>query len=210
MNADSYLDQKEEYLLTVEDEIRSAVEPDLNRAIDDMAALPLDAADSDFERVLTPLNDRLRNAIAEALFLHQFAMAEMAVNFYPGKPTPMLSPEDLLKEIKMAGTSFFDWFRRRSPSRWMADVLKATPKELRHTVETAISTAVWATAARQEQFSWNRASAYRWITRPELSATGTCGVCAPLDGRVEKRVKDFPLQLPAHPHCHCGIVPTTV
>ncbi|QNI97969.1 hypothetical protein [Synechococcus sp. RS9902] len=36
----------------------------------------------------------------------------------------------------MAGTSLYDWFRRRSPSRWIADVLKVTPAELRRTVDT--------------------------------------------------------------------------
>ncbi len=208
-NASSYLDAKEEYLLKVEAEIQADVNPDLERAIQAMAAIPLDGSDSEFESALAPLNDRLKVSIGEALFLHQREMSELALRFYPGTPTRMLSPGEILETVTMAGTSFYDWFRRRSPSKWMSDVLKAYPAELRHTVQTAISTAVWATAARQEQFSWDRASAYRWITRPELSATGTCGVCAPMDGRVEKRVKDFPLQLPAHPFCKCDIVPTT-
>lgn len=208
--ATSYLDRKEEYLLQVEAEIKAAVEPSLDRAIKRMAALPEDSPDDAFADILYLLNNRLRDAIGEGLFLHQRTMADMAVTFYPGTPTPVQSPKQLLDQVKMAGTTFTEWFRTASPSRWMKDVLRATPAELRHTVETAIATAVWATAHRQEQFSWDRASAYRWVTRPELSATGTCNVCSPMDGRVEKRVKDFPLELPAHPFCKCGIVPTTV
>ena len=137
-------------------------------------------------------------------------MTDLALEFYPGQPTPMLSPQQWLEEIKMSGTSLAKWFERRSPSRWMRDVMRATPQELRHTVSTAIDQALWYAAHRQELFSRDRTSAYRWITRPELSASGTCNVCAPRDGRVEKRIKDFSLQLPAHPHCHCGILPTTV
>ena len=36
-----------------------------------------------------------------------------------------------------------------------------------------------------------------WVTRPELSATGTCSVCCPLDGRKEKRRKDFGVPYPS-------------
>ena len=88
----------------------------------------------------------------------------------------------------------------------MRDILKATPADVRHTVKTAIQHAVWSSAAHTEIFSWRSSRLLMWITRPELSATGTCSVCGPLDGRKEKRRRDFGVGYPAHPRCKCGIV----
>lgn len=82
-------------------------------------------------------------------------MTDLALEFYPGQPTPMLSPQQWLEDIKMSGTSLAKWFERRSPSRWMKDVMRTTPQELRHTVSTAIDQALWYAAHRQERFSWN-------------------------------------------------------
>ena len=209
MTPDEYLDKKENFLTLVEVEMLAAVLPQLKAATDAMQLMDEDTSEQQREAPLVPLNDGLAQTIGENLFTNQTKMAELALEFYPGTPARMLSPQEWLTELKMARTSFAEWFRRRSPSRWMQDVLKATPKELKFTVETAIATAAWGAAFRQEKFSWDRSIAYKWITRPELSSTGTCSVCNPLNGRVEKRIQDFPLQLPAHPFCKCGIVPTT-
>ena len=46
-----------------------------------------------------------------------------------------------------------------------------------------------------------------WETRPELSATGSCSVCTPLNGRKKKRLADFGVPYLAHPRCKCGILP---
>ena len=40
--------------------------------------------------------------------------------------------------------------------------------------------------------------------------TGPCPVCAPLDGRVERRMEDFPVPYPVHPRCRCGVIPATL
>ena len=156
---------------------------------------------------LTPLNDTLQSAIGEVLFLRQREVAELVVQFYPGTPHRMLTPTQWLEEITMRGTSLAQWFQRKSPSRWMRDILKASPAEIRHTTSTAIDSAVWRAAAMAEEFSWNNTPMLMWINRPELSATGTCSVCEPMDGRKEKSRKDFGLPYPAHPFCKCGIVP---
>ena len=111
--------------------------------------------------------------------------------------------------IAMRGFRLNQWFTRRSPSRWMKDILKATPADVRHKVKTAIEHAVWAAAAGTEEFSRNTSPLLMWITRPELSATGTCSVCCPLDGRKEKPRKDFGVPYPAHPRCKCGIEPVS-
>lgn len=211
MTPDEYLDKKENLLTMLEVEITAAVLPQLQQVLAAMAGMDDTTSDEEREAALTPLNDRLAQAIGESLFFHQREMTDLALEFHPGTPTPMLSPDEWLKEIKMSGTSLAEWFRRRSPSRWMKDVMRATPEELRHTVSTAIDHALWTAAHRQERFSWDRSSAYKWITRPELARSGrSCDVCTPLNGQVEKRISDFPIKLPAHPHCHCGIVPVTV
>ena len=98
--------------------------------------------------------------------------------------------------IAMRGFTLNQWFTRRSPSKWMKDILKATPADVRYKVKTAIEHAVWAAAARTEQFGWEASSLLMWITRPELSATGTCSECSPLNGMKDKRRKDFGVPYP--------------
>lgn len=112
--------------------------------------------------------------------------------------------------IAIRGFTLNQWFTCRSPSRWMKDILKATTADVRYKVKTAIEHAVWAAAARTEEFSWNATPLIMWVTRPELSATGTCSVCGPLDGRKAKRRKDFGVPYPADPRCKCGMVPVSV
>ena len=202
----SYLDSKEALLDSIEDDITAKVQPVLEATLEKIVDLPDDATE-ERTAALTPLNDTLQSAIGETLFLRQSEIAQLAVRFYPGKPAPMQSPTEFLNGIEMSGTSLAEWFRRRSPSRWMRDILKASPAEIRHTTSTAIDTAVWRAAALAEEFSWENTPLLMWINRPELSATGTCGVCTPLDGRKEKRRADFGVPYPAHPHCKCGIVP---
>lgn len=46
-----------------------------------------------------------------------------------------------------------------------------------------------------------------WRIHPELSMTGTCKICRPLDGRPRRIWSiDFPLGPPAHANCNCEIV----
>lgn len=44
---------------------------------------------------------------------------------------------------------------------------------------------------------------YRRIIHPELSKSGTCGLCAVASDRVYKTDR----LLPVHDHCHCGVLP---
>ena len=201
-----YLDAKGSLLDGIEDEITAIVQPVLEAALETLVDLP-DDAEAEREAALTPLNDTLQSAIGEQLFLHQREMADLAVQFYPGIPNRMLTPTEWLDTIAMRVFTLNQWFTRRSPSRWMKDILKATPADVRHTVKTAIQHAVWSSAAHAERFSWEASRLLMWITRPELSVAGTCSVCGPLDGRKEKRRKDFGVPYPAHPRCKCGIVP---
>ena len=58
--------------------------------------------------------------------------------------------------IAMRGFTLNQWFTRRSPSKWMKDILKATPADVRYKVKTAIEHAVWAAAARAEESAGTR------------------------------------------------------
>ena len=205
-HADNYLNQKEALLDRIEDRITAKVQPVLEAALEKIVDLDEEQT-AEREAALTPLNDTLQSTIGEQIFMHQREIAELVVQFYPGIPNRMLTPVEWMDTIAMRGFTLNQWFTRKSPSRWMRDILKATPADIRQTVKTAIQHAVWTSAARTEVFSWQSSPMLMWITRPELSATGTCSVCSPLDGRKEKRRKDFGVPYPAHPRCKCGIVP---
>lgn len=194
--ANDYADKREALLEPIEAEIYSMVERDIPAAL---------ASEKGLER----LNDNLRDAIAATLFRHQRAMADLAVANYPGRAPKMISPTEILQSLEMAGSNFEEWFQRRSPSRWMLDVLNATPEHLQHVVKSAIASAVYGMQARQEGFGWSTPpGGWRWITRPELSKTGqSCGVCTPMNGKRARSRDQFELKIPVHPHCHCLLAP---
>ena len=200
-----YLDAKEALLDSIEKDITERVQHALEAALEKTVDL-LEEETAEREAALTPLNDSLQSAIGEVLFMRQREVAELVVQFYPGIPNRMLTPTEWLDTIAMTGFTLNQWFQRKSPSRWMRDILKATPADVRHTVKTAIQHAVWSSAAHTEVFSWQASPMLMWITRPELSATGTCSERAPLNGRKEKRRKDFGVPYPLHPRCKCAIV----
>ena len=201
-----YLDAKEALLDSIENQISAKVQPILEASIEQTVDI-LEDETAEREAALTPLNDSLQSAIGEVLFMRQREMAELVAQFYPGIPNRMLTPTEWMDTIAMSGFTLNQWFQRKSPSRWMRDILKATPADVRHTVKTAIQHAVWSSAAHTEVFSWQASPMLMWITRPELSATGTCSECSPLNGRKEIRRKDFGVPYPLHPRCMCGIVP---
>ena len=203
---DRYLDAKESLLDQIEDEINAAMEDMVESTLMKLEDIDIDD-ESAREAALVPLNDTLQSVIGQTLFMRQRELSELATRFYPGSMAPMQTPADFLDQIKIRGVTLTDLFRRRSPSRFMADILKASPAELVHSVRSAIQHAVWSSAAMAEEFSWESSSLLMWITRPELSATGTCSECSPLNGRKEKRRKDFGVPYPLHPRCKCGIVP---
>ena len=149
----SYLDAKEALLDRIEDGITAVVQPVLEDALEKIVDLDEDQT-AEREAALTPLSDTLQATIGEQLFLHQREIAELVVQFYPGIPNRMLTPMQWMDTIAMRGFTLQQWFQRKSPSRWMRDILKATPADVRHTVKTAIQHAVWSSAAHTEVFSW--------------------------------------------------------
>ena len=208
VNSAEYLDSKESLLNSIEQQITQAVAPTLTRTL---AIYDPSAAD---EEALGQLNDALRIEIGNALFVNQTAIVDLCMRAYPGRKPQMRSPEQLLEAIPYGAQKSVKtlswWLNRQSPSNWMRDLIGASVEKVRNSVNSLIEGAVWAMGANTEQITWSTPLAWQWVTRPELSKTGTCPVCAPLDGRVEKRIADFGVPYPVHPRCKCGVVPSAV
>ena len=149
---DRYLDAKESLLDQIEDEINAAMEDMVESTLMKLEDIDIDD-ESAREAALVPLNDTLQSVIGQTLFMRQRELSELATRFYPGSMAPMQTPADFLDQIKIRGVTLTDLFRRRSPSRFMADILKASPAELVHSVRSAIHTL----SGHQRQ--WRRSSA---------------------------------------------------
>ena len=205
MTEDEYLNSKDDLLGRIEQQLNRAITPILERAL-----ATYDPATVDDE-YLGDLNDALRAEIGVAMFTAQTEMSSLALRAFPGRPQRMQSPEELLRSVEYGSQKdpapLSSWLDRQSPSRWMRDLIGGSAEKIRNSVNSLIEGAVWSFAARTEQITWSTPEAWRWVTRPELSQTGTCPVCAPLDGRVERRMEDFPVPYPVHPRCKCGVIP---
>ena len=208
MTGSEYLDSKEAVLERMQAQITRAIAPTLERtlAIYD----PATADDED----LGNLNDALRAELGAAMFSAQSELGAMCLRAYPGRQQRMQSPNELLQSVEYGSQKdpapLSSWLDRQSPSRWMRDLLGASAEKIRNSVNSLIEGAVWSFGARTEQITWSTPLAWQWVTRPELSETGPCPVCAPLDGRVERRMEDFPVPYPVHPRCRCGVIPAAL
>lgn len=160
-----YLDAKEALLDNIEDDITGRMQPVLEAALERFVDL-LEDETAEREAALTPLNDTLQTAIGEVVFLRQREVADLEMSFYPGIPNKMLTPTEWLDNFAMRGFTLAQWFQRKSPSRWMKDIIKATSDDVRHKVKTANEHAVWYAAARTVEFSWGARRLLLWITRP--------------------------------------------
>ena len=144
--------------------------------------------------------------------MNQGAISDLCMRVFPGRKPRMSSGEELLEVVpngsQKAVKTLSWWMDRQSPSNWMRDLIGATAEKVRNSVNSLIEGAVWAMGAHTEQITWSTPSAWQWVTRPELSKTGTCPICAPLDSRVEKRMSVFGVPYPVHPRCKCGVVPS--
>lgn len=192
MTGNEYLNDKEALLNRVEQQIQRATTPILEGAF---ATYDPETAE---EECLGPLNDALRAEISAALFRAQSEMSSLAMRAYPGRPARMQSPEELIQSIRYGSQNdpvpLVSWLARQSPSRWMRDLFKGSAAKIRNSVNSLIEGCCLE------------------LRRPhrtdhlELSQTGTCPVCVPLDGRVERRMEDFPVPYPVHPRCKCGVI----
>ena len=126
-----HLDAKQALLDSIENGITAMLQPVLEATLQKTVELVEDET-VEREAALTQLNDTLQSPIGDVVFLRQHEIAEMAVQYHPGIPHRLLTPMEWHDTIFTSGFTLAQWFQRKSPSRWMCDILKATPAKIRH------------------------------------------------------------------------------
>lgn len=89
----------------------------------------------------------------------------------------------------------------------LAEAVQTATERLEKTALTDIALAR-ATAAQQVMYAapetrGQKIRGYRRVIHPELSRSGTCGLCIAAADRIYRK-KDL---LPLHPGCHCSVIP---
>lgn len=83
MNRDDFITADGELLDGIEAEILEELQGLIENTLERMASLPDDASDSDYEAVLTPLNDAVAGGIGAAMFMCQTDVARLALRLAP-------------------------------------------------------------------------------------------------------------------------------
>ncbi|MDA7436724.1 phage head morphogenesis protein [Synechococcus sp. AH-601-B19] len=199
MNTNDFITADAELLQNIESDIYEQLAPLIDSTVARMGALPDDASDDNMESVLAPLNDGLSSAIGSVMFIRQQDVAAMALNFAPGQMPPMRSPAQLMEAARISGESIASNFKRRSPSKWMQNLIGQTRKQIEAQVDAAIASGVWAIAGNIQQFTWDAPPKWRWITKTDELV---CDVCRPLNNVVFDEPKGK-----AHWACRCECLP---
>ena len=200
---EAYSEQKRELLLGIEGQILEAVNPVMERAIVASEALSGDATEAEQEAVLVELNDELRTTISTYLFLNQRRIADLAFSFHTGSLPRMLSAEELMETLEIDGDTFTDIFKRKSPSRFMAQLLGGARKAIEAAVNTVVASATWSLGALQEASTWDRVLEWEWRSERDSKV---CPLCVVLDGERFKTREDAP-PYPRHWACRCDLIP---
>lgn len=207
-------------------EILERVQPQIQQlmvALDELASAsePLSPDDlySELDRVTTPLNDRMVEVLGAVMVKLQGPLRDQAGRAGAIKPSrPSSTPQALLQRAQVGGEAIASHLRRRSPSRWQAELMGAIRSGLeagwerhRTSVENAInrltkvlaSTALWANGNAELQDNWETPLRWRYVGVLDPS---TCPICAPwLDRTVTSR-EALP-ETPQHWSCRCHVIP---
>jgi hypothetical protein len=189
------------------------------------------AAQPQPEAILGHLNDQLAGTLGQALVVAQKPLRGLAVEWMVGPvDQPYLSATELLEVIVVGEATLAEWFRRRSPSRWMqglidtvnnavragwardqvarelaGEVVAAAGAAIGRAVLTFARTALWAEASREEGQVWRASQgeqSWQWVTRRDEKV---CPFCFPLDGQEAATREELP-DCPAHPACRCSVL----
>ena len=144
MDQDKFIVADELLLGDIEEEIYREISDVVERTIAKMEALPEDAAESDYDAALGPLNDALASQIGYAMFLHQQDVSNLAMRFAAGTMPRMRSPSQLMEAGRISGQTIESHFKRRSPSRFMANLFGQGRKQIEAQVRAAIASGLWA------------------------------------------------------------------
>ncbi len=200
MDQDKFIAADELLLGDIEEEIYREISDVVESTISKMEALPEDAAESDYDAALGPLNDALASQIGYAMFLHQQDVSTLALRFAAGTMPRMRSPSQLMEAGRISGQTIESHFKRRSPSRFMANLFGQGRKQIEAQVRAAIASGVWAIAGDIQQFTWDAPPKWKWITKQDEMV---CGICRPLNGVIFNEPRDK-----AHWACRCELLPS--
>ena len=200
MDEDKFIAADELLLGDIEQEIYSEIADVVERTIAQMESLPDDAADSDYDAALGPLNDALASQIGYAMFLHQQDVSDLAMRFAAGTMPRMRSPAQLMEAGRISGETIASHFERRSPSRFMANLFGQGRKQIEAQVRAAIASGVWAIAGNTQQITWDEPAKWKWLTKEDEMV---CGICRPLNGVIFTEPKEK-----AHWACRCELLPS--
>jgi hypothetical protein len=169
--------------------------------------------------------------MGQALVVAQKPLRELASEWIAGTVNqPYLSAAELLAVIQVGEETLADWFRRRSPSRWMeglidtvnnavaagwardqvakdlaGEVVAVASASIGRAVLAMTRTVLWAAADREQQQVWGSVQGEQqwvWVTRRDLKV---CPVCWPLDGQEAATCEELP-NCPAHIACRCSVL----
>lgn len=199
MNREDFITADAELLGGIEDQIFEELQDLIDNTVERMASLPDDASDSDYEAVLTPLNDAVAGGIGAAMFMRQTDVARLALRLAPGSVPSMRSPAELMESARINGETLASHFKRRSPSKWMRNLFGQARQQVEAQVRAAIASGVWAIAGDIQQFTWEDPSRWQWITKEDEKV---CSQCGPLHDVIF----DAPQQK-AHWSCRCECLP---
>lgn len=201
MNQEQYIESDRQLLTEIEAEIKATVAPLVEQTIQRLEALPDDAGEDDYERILGPLNDTLEEEIGGTMFLRQDQVSALALKFHPGKTPKVQSPKQMLERAVVGDESIASNFARRSPSKWMRNLFGQGRKQIEAQVSTLIASGVWAIAGDIQQMTWGDVERWRWITEEDELV---CSQCGPLHNVVF----DYAPRK-AHHGCRCEVLPAS-
>jgi len=201
----------------VQVKVNASIELMLER-VDALVAAGNIITDADLERVTGPVNDVLKTELGQAMVNTQSALRDLAAQRGEVTPVaPFFTAGTLLRQADMDGTSMADWFKRRSPSKWMQGLMDEVRKGIdagwerqrnvvgqvtKRIAAIALETGLWSHANRTMANNWT-AREFRHVTRQDEMV---CDRCRPLNGNIFSGASNGP---PVHPRCRCIAVPVS-
>jgi hypothetical protein len=189
------------------------------------------AAQPQLAAILARLNDKVAAAIGQALLVAQKPLRELAAEWMSGPvDLPYLSASELLAAIVVGEATLAEWFRRRSPSRWMegliatvnnavaagwareqaardlaGEVVASASAAIGRAVLAMTRTGLWAAADREQQRVWwadQGEQEWVWVSRRDEKV---CPVCWSLDAQEAANREELS-DCPGHIACRCSVL----
>lgn len=174
---------------------------------------------NELDRLTAPLNNEMEQLLGAAMVQLQGPLREQAARLATVRtPAPAASPQDLMARALVGGEAIADHLRRRSPSRWQAELMgairsgieagwerhrRAVEENINRLAEVMASTAMWAHGNKELELAWETPSRWRYVGVLDPS---TCPICSPWIDRTSTMRIALP-QTPQHWSCRCHVIP---